>query len=378
MKRLSILGSTGSIGVNALKVFKNLSGSFKLDTITANENYKLLILQAIEYNPEKVVIVNDKYYDYVKKELSGFEIEVLAGYDSLVGVSGESDIVLNSIVGQSGLRPSLEVIKKGKDLALANKESLVMAGSILNKEAAKSGSRIIPVDSEHSAIFQALTGEDHKSVKKIVLTASGGPFFDKDIDFDLVKPEEALKHPNWSMGRKISIDSATMMNKGLELIEAVHLFGVGEEKIDVLIHPQSVVHSMVEYVDCSFIAQMGIADMKIPIQFALTFPDRKELMLPYLDLAKIRSLSFFNPDSKKFPAIDLARKAISFGGTYPVVLNGANEVFVQKFLDGKMRFSDIVKKVEKELSNHINILDPQIDAILDLNDELIERLYRDE
>ncbi|PID28613.1 MAG: 1-deoxy-D-xylulose-5-phosphate reductoisomerase [Candidatus Cloacimonadota bacterium] len=372
MKTVSILGSTGSIGINSLKVYENLKSRFKLETITANRSIDKLIEQAKTYFPKRVIIGEESLFNDLKRELSSFPIEVLAGYNEIVSHAGESDVVLNGLVGYAGLRPSFEAIKNGKILALANKESLVMAGEILKREAKSSGAKILPVDSEHSAIFQSLNGEDYSKIKKIVLTASGGPFFKRDINLDEVTPKEALKHPNWAMGQKISIDSATMINKGLELIEAVHLFDIDESKIDVLIHPQSIVHSMVEYIDSSFIAQLGIADMRIPIQYALTYPERFPLNLPQLDLANIGNLQFFKPDNRRFPSIDLSREAIRAKGTMPVVLNVVNEASVYKFLDGKIKFTDIVKNCEKAMENHKNILDPDIESVLELNCQLLE------
>ena len=376
MKKLSILGSTGSIGDSTLKVVDNLKDQFKIKYMSANNNFKKLADQALKYKPEFVIIDKEFFYD-LKNLLSSTKIKILSIEEGLDQATSdkEVDIVINAIVGSFGLRPTITAAQNGKIIALANKESLVMAGENVNALMKKTGAKILPIDSEHSAILQSLNGEDYSTINKIILTASGGPFRDRKDSLENVSITDALAHPNWSMGNKISIDSATMMNKGFELIEAVHLFNLKPEHIEIIIHPESIIHSMVEFIDGSVIAQLGLPDMMLPIQYALTYPDRKVLDLPKLNLHKLGTMNFFDPDRKLFPAIDVAIAAINEGGTVPVVLNAVNEIMVYKFLQGKVKFTDIVKNVEEEISKHKKIKDPTIDQIFEVNDEIWKRLH---
>ena len=376
MKKLSILGSTGSIGDSTLKVVDNLKDQFKIKYMSANNNFKKLADQALKYKPEFVIIDKEFFYD-LKNLLSSTKIKILSIEEGLDQATSdkEVDIVINAIVGSFGLRPTITAAQNGKIIALANKESLVMAGENVNALMKKTGAKILPIDSEHSAILQSLNGEDYSTINKIILTASGGPFRDRKDSLENVSITDALAHPNWSMGNKISIDSATMMNKGFELIEAVHLFNLKPEHIEIIIHPESIIHSMVEFIDGSVIAQLGLPDMMLPIQYALTYPDRKVLDLPKLNLHKLGTMNFFDPDRKLFPAINVAIAAINEGGTVPVVLNAVNEIMVYKFLQGKVKFTDIVKNVEEEISKHKKIKDPTIDQIFEVNDEIWKRLH---
>ncbi len=350
-KRIAILGSTGSIGNQAIEVIEANPGIFEIEVLTAFNNAELLIKQAIKYVPNVVVIGNEEKYPFVKENLSNFPIKVYAGMDALNHVvSMESiDIVLTAMVGYSGLAPTLAAIRAGKNIALANKETMVVAGELIRNLAIEKKVNIIPVDSEHSAIFQCLTGEDHNTVEKIILTASGGPFRDKSPEFvRTVNKEQALNHPNWCMGVKITIDSASMMNKGLEVIEARWLFDVPQDKIEVLIHPQSVIHSMVQFEDGSIKAQMGLPDMRLPIQYAFGFPHRIKSEFPRLNLLDYPILSFEPPDTKKFRNLAIAYEALRKGGNWPCIMNAANEISVNAFLCdriGFMEMSDIIEQV---------------------------------
>ena len=377
MKNISILGSTGSIGLNTMKIIDNLKNQFNVQYLSAYSNIDLLVSQAIKYKPRAIIIGDKKLYSKAKELLSFHrEITILLGEEGLLEASSSSDIdvVVNAIVGASGLKPTIAAAKAGKYIALANKESLVMAGEIVNELCRKCRAVLHPIDSEHSAIFQALLGEDYSNINKIYLTASGGPFRTRKANtFNDITLEEALNHPNWSMGKKITIDSATMMNKGLELIEAVHLFNVEADKIQIVVHPESVIHSMVEYVDNSIIAQLGIPDMRVPIQFALTYPSRKKLELPKLDFFKLQNITFYKPDYVLFPALQLATDSISAGGTMPVVLNAVNEIMVHKFLEGKIKFIEITRNIRKELEKHKNISNPTIDDVFAVNDEMFAK-----
>ncbi len=370
-KCISILGSTGSIGVNTLKVTENLKGQFKIKYISGYNNYKLLIEQAEKFKPEYVV-TSDDHYTKIKDILKRCPVKVIAGPEGLKQSCQDAEVgtVVNAIVGSFGLKPTVYALEKGKKVCLANKESLVMAGSYIKKLSKKTGSLIIPIDSEHSAMLQALNGEERSSLEKIILTASGGPFRKKRGSLENVSIEEALNHPKWSMGKKISIDSATLMNKGFELIEAVHLFDISPAKIEVVIHPESIVHSLMQFIDGSVIAQLGLPDMMLPIQYALTYPKRSKLNLPRLDLSEMGKLTFHKPDRKRFPALDLACRAAEEKGTLPVVLNTVNEIMVYKFLAGKIKFTDIVNNVGKEMDAHMNIKNPTIENICELSDEL--------
>lgn len=343
MKKIAILGSTGSIGTQSIDVA--LKHGYKVTALTAHSNAKLLEEQARLLCPEKVALYNEKDAEQLKASLADTNIKVLAGVDGICECAAETsaDTVINSIVGMAGLKPTLAVINSGKDLALANKESLVAGGQLVTDAAKKNNVSILPVDSEHSAIFQCLQGKPaNKALKKIILTASGGPFFGKTRDeLENVTAADALKHPNWSMGAKITIDSATMFNKGLELIEAVWLFDVEPKKVDIVVHRESIVHSMIEYEDNSVIAQLGLPDMRIPIQYALTYPERYESPVGEIDFAQISKLTFYKPDYDTFRCIDICRNAIEQGGLMPAAVNSANEEVNKLFREGKVRFNDI-------------------------------------
>jgi len=352
-KNISILGSTGSIGVQTLDVAKNIE--LKVLGLSANNNIDLLEKQARELRPLLVAVGSEKHRQELSNRLKDTGIEVMSGVEGLNAVAtlNEVDTVVTSIVGIAGLIPTLEAIKNGKNIALANKETLVTAGSLVMSEAIKNNVKILPVDSEHSAIFQCLMGNNIENVSKIILTASGGPFRGRTKeDLKNVTLEDALKHPNWVMGSKITIDSATLMNKGLEVIEAKWLFNLDFDKIEVLVHPQSVIHSMVEYQDGSSIAQLGSPDMRIPIQFALTYPDRAYNSFSRLNLLETNSLTFEKPDIETFPCLRLAFEAMKEGGTLPVVMNAANEVAVGLFLERKIDFTDIPLIIEKSMVAH--------------------------
>jgi 1-deoxy-D-xylulose-5-phosphate reductoisomerase len=353
LKKVAILGSTGSIGKQALEVIRELKEFFSVEVLTANNNSEELISQAIEFNPNAVVIANEKEYKKVKDALWSKDIKVFAGQEALTQIvqSEEIDIVLASLVGFAGLASTLSAIEAGKQIALANKETLVVAGELVTKKAKQHGVNIYPVDSEHSAIFQCLTGEFHNKVEKIYLTASGGPFRGKDIQFlSTVKKEDALKHPNWNMGSKITIDSATLMNKGLEVIEAKWLFGLEPSQIDVIIHPQSIIHSIVQFEDGSMKAQMGLPDMKLPIQYALAYPHRYKTSFKRFDFADYSMLTFEKPDIKTFRNLALSFEALNKGGNMPCILNAANEVAVEAFLFNKINFLNIPEIVENCMS----------------------------
>lgn len=351
MKSLIILGSTGSIGTQALDVCRR--DGYKVTALAAGSNIELLEKQAREFNPSLVAVFDEEKAKELKIKLADTEIKVLGGVEGVCeAAQGKGDIVLNSIVGIAGLRPTLKAIEAGKTIALANKETLVTGGEIVNKLAREKGVKILPVDSEHSAIFQSLQGAPEGSLRKILLTASGGPFFGKQKkDLENVTVKEALNHPNWSMGAKITIDSATLMNKGLEVIEAVHLFGISADNIEVLVHRQSIVHSGVELSDGAVIAQLGTPDMKLPIQYALTYPERSNYAFEKLDLFKICTLTFQKPDYETFRCLPLCIKAINEGGLAPTAVNGANEEAVRLFLEGKIKFLQIADLVEKALEN---------------------------
>ena len=355
MKKIVILGSTGSIGVTALKVIRQNPEKYKVIGLTAGRNVQLLFKQIAEFRPKAVAVLQREDAVWLKNRLPDKDLEVYSGQDGLVKVAtlAESDMVISSIMGAAGLIPTFSAIKAGKDIALANKETMVMAGPIVVEEVKKRGVFIIPVDSEHSAIFQSMQGHPKDDIKRLILTASGGPFRNASLDeMANVTPEQALKHPNWKMGKKITIDSATMMNKGLEVIEARWLFDIPVDKIDILVHPQSIIHSMVEYKDGSIIAQLGIPDMAIPISYALSYPHHIKNDLPCLELDKIRTLSFEKPDLKKFKCIGLAYDAIRIGGSMPAVMNGANEIAVEAFLRKEIGFLDIPAIIEKVMSIH--------------------------
>lgn len=355
MKRLAILGSTGSIGVNTLDIVRQFQEQFEVVSLSAGLNIELLKEQILRFQPKVVSVLSRELEGKLKKELPGADVEVLHGVEGLIRVAThpEVDQVVSAIVGAVGLIPTLSAIKTGKSIALANKEPLVMAGKIVMEEAKKTGVQILPVDSEHSAIFQALLGHRKEDIHRLILTASGGPFLNLPLaKLHGVTVKDALNHPHWEMGRKITIDSASLMNKGLEVIEAHWLFGIPVEKIIVRIHPQSVVHSMVEYIDGSIIGQMGIADMRIPISYALSFPERMNLKLPSLDLSQVGPLTFLPPDPEKFPCLRLAYQSIEIGETMPAILNAANEAAVNGFLEGSIKFTDIPLLIQRVMEEH--------------------------
>lgn len=356
MKRLAILGSTGSIGTQALEVVSSHPDLFEVEILSAHSNAKLLIEQARQFKPNAVVVTDESKYTEVKNALSSLPVKVFAGTAALTDVVkwDSVDIVLAAIVGFAGLSSTLAAAQAGKRIALANKETLVVAGDIVMKTVQETGARIIPVDSEHSAIFQCLVGEDLNSIDKIILTASGGPFLGKKTNFLInVKASHALQHPNWTMGAKITIDSATLMNKGLEMIEAKWLFGLQNEQIDVVVHPQSIIHSMVEFRDGSLKAQMGLPDMKLPIQYALAYPERISNNFKRFNFKDFSKLSFEQPDYKTFRNLALAKEAMYKGGNMPCILNAANEVVVHAFLNNRVDFiemSDVIERIMERVS----------------------------
>jgi len=368
MKNISILGSTGSIGMNALDVIKDNPTRFKVVALSAHRKVSMLKKQIDQFRPKIVSVVDQESARELEKIVDpAFGTEILFGADGYRQVASikEADMVISSMVGSAGLLPTIEAIEAGKDIALANKEVMVMAGEIVVNKARMKGVNILPVDSEHSAVFQCLSGHRHTDIKRIILTASGGPFLNLSREeLENVKPEQALKHPNWKMGPKVTIDSASMMNKGLEIIEAKWFFLVDIDHIEVQIHPQSIIHSMVEYVDGSVIAQLGVPDMRIPIAYALSYPERISRTEPYLDLPKVGHLEFFSPDLEKFPNLGLACEAGRVGGTHPAVLNAANEVAVESFLKGSIRFTEMPKMIKEVLSSHQTRQNPTIEDIL--------------
>ena len=371
-KHVAILGSTGSIGTQALDVIEANQDLFEVEVLTANSNSELLIQQALKYKPNAVVIVNENKYDEVKDALGSSDIKVYAGVESLSQVveMDTIDVVLTALVGYSGLKPTINAIKAKKSIALANKETLVVAGSLITALAKENGVNIYPVDSEHSAIFQCLVGEFHNPIEKIYLTASGGPFrgWKKDKLISVSK-QQALKHPNWDMGAKITIDSASLMNKGLEVIEAKWLFGLKEEQIDVIVHPQSIIHSIVQFEDGSMKAQMGLPDMKLPIQYALGYPQRIKSNFPRFDFMEYPSLTFEKPDVESFRNLSLAYKAMSKGGNMACVLNAANEVVVEAFLKDKIGFLEMSDVIENCMEKSTFVAVPTYDDFVSTNEQ---------
>lgn len=374
MKNLGILGSTGSIGKQTLEVVRKNPESYNVSALAVMGNIKTLKEQILEFQPKMVAVFDPNKAKILKDEITKlkaagprmkikektpnqplFSVIVLEGIEGLIAISmsREVDLLVNSVVGSVGLVPTIKAIDAGKNIALANKETLVVAGELVMKKAKEKGIQITPIDSEHSAIFQCLQGEKKESLEKIILTASGGPFRTwKKEDIAKATYRQALKHPNWDMGRKISIDSATMMNKGLEVIEARWLFDVAAERIETVVHPESIVHSMVEYVDSSVIAELGVPDMKVPIQYALSYPERFKADYEKLSLSKVKNLSFEEPDTERFPCLKLAYDALAAGGTMPAVMNGANEVLVEAYLEEKITFYDIPKYIEMAMKAH--------------------------
>jgi len=375
-KRIAILGSTGSIGIQALEVIESHQDLFEVEVLTANHNSELLIKQALIYNPNSVVIADESKYSEVKEALIKTDIKVFAGEKSIAQIveSDTIDIVLTAMVGFSGLIPTINAIKSSKIIALANKETLVVAGELITKLAIENKSIIIPVDSEHSAIFQCISGEYNNKIEKIYLTASGGPFLEKDYEFiKNAKKSEALKHPNWNMGNKITIDSATMMNKGLEAIEAKWLFSLKPEQIDVVIHPQSIIHSMVQFEDGSIKAQMGLPDMKLPIQYALSYPTRLKSDFKRLDFANYPMFTFMQPDTKKFRNLALAFEALKTGGNMPCIMNAANEIVVNAYLNNQLGFYEMSDIIESVMEKSTFIQKPSLDDYI-LTDNLSRKL----
>jgi len=355
MKTLCVLGSTGSIGVSTLDIVRRFPDRYRVRSLTAGANVEKLAEQVAEFKPARVAIADKTKFNAVKERLKDYKGELLAGADALCELAAEpeSNYVVSAIVGAAGLMPTLSALKQGKQVGIANKEPLVMCGPLMQAAAEKSGATILPIDSEHSAVFQSARAGNRGEMRKIVLTASGGPFRKADKEFmRTATREQALKHPTWNMGAKITIDSATLMNKALEIIEAHFLFGLPYEAIEVWVHPQSIVHALVEFSDSSVVAQLGLPDMRLPILYALTYPDRVDGGLPALPIEKMAALNFEPPDHDRFPSLKFAYKAGKLGGTAPAVLNAANEVAVQLFLDGKIHFSEIFDRVGATLDAH--------------------------
>lgn len=371
-KRIAILGSTGSIGTQSLEVIDKNPDAFEVEVLTANNNVELLIEQAKKYQPNVVVIANKEKYAHVSEALKNEDIKVYAGPEALAQVVEIEtiDLVLTAMVGYSGLIPTYNAVNAGKHIALANKETLVVAGEIITKKAFEKGVDLLPVDSEHSAIFQCLVGEHMNPIEKIYLTCSGGPFRGKTSDeLRDVKVEHALDHPNWDMGAKITIDSATLMNKGFEVIEAHWLFGLPSEKIDVIVHPQSIIHSIVQFEDGSMKAQLGLPDMKLPIQYAMGFPQRIANKFPRFNFLDYPTLNFEPPNTKIFRNLALAYEALDAGGNMPCILNAANEVVVEAFLGGRIRFLDIPNIIEKAMEKVGFMEHPGLDDLIETNAE---------
>ncbi len=371
-KHIAILGSTGSIGTQALEVIEAHPESFQVEVLTAQNNADLLIEQAKKFNPNAVVIVNEDSYEKVKDALLPLNIKVFAGENALASIvqMDSIDLVLTALVGYSGLKPTLKAIEAGKNIALANKETLVVAGELVTQLAKSKGINIFPVDSEHSAIFQCLVGEFHNPIEKIILTASGGPFRGKKReDLMRVTKAQALKHPNWIMGAKVTIDSATLMNKGLEVIEAKWLFGLKTEQVDVVVHPQSIVHSLIQFEDGSIKAQLGLPDMRLPIQFAMSYPERLKSDFPRFDFANFPALTFEKPDMETFRNLALAFDALGRGGNMPCVLNAANEVAVAEFLKDRIGFLEMSDVVERCMAKMNYVASPTLEDYVSTDKE---------
>lgn len=374
MKNIAVLGSTGSIGTQTLEIVR-ANDDLNVVSLAAGSNIEMLEKQIRKFKPQVVCVYNEKKAEELKIKVSDTDVKIVTGMDGLIetAVIKTADIVLTAVVGMIGIRPTIAAIKAGKDIALANKETLVTAGHIIIPLAKEYGIRILPVDSEHSAIFQSLQGNKKSQLSKILLTASGGPFRNTPKeDLKNVTVKDALKHPNWSMGRKITIDSATMVNKGLEVIEAKWLFDVDIDNIEVVVQPQSLIHSMVEYVDGGIMAQLGTPDMKLPIQYALFYPDRRTLNGKRVNFFDIANITFFKPDRDKFKGFDLAFKAGKTGGSLPTIYNAANELAVSKFLNEEIRFLDIPELIETAMNNHKVIDNPSLEQILESEKEAYE------
>jgi 1-deoxy-D-xylulose-5-phosphate reductoisomerase len=373
MRRIAILGCTGSIGTSTLDVVEGYPDRFQVTALAARANLDVLEVQVRRHSPRVVSVGTEASARELRRRLGRTKTEVAWGTTGLLQVASESgaDLVVSAIVGGAGLLPTMGAIAAGHDVALANKESLVMAGALVTAEARARGARLLPVDSEHSAIFQCLAGSGAAQARRVILTASGGPFRTRSrATFASITPEEALRHPNWSMGKKVTIDSATLMNKGLEVIEAHWLFGLSVDQVDVIIHPQSIVHSLVEFVDGSVLAQLGVPDMRVPIQYALTYPERRQNRVPRLALEQLAGLTFEAVDREKFPCLDLAYEAARTGGSAPAVLNAANEVAVTRFLNGRLGFDEIPTLIRKVLDAHPTRAAGTVDAVLEVDREV--------
>ncbi len=371
LKNIAVLGSTGSIGTQTLDVISNFPKEFKAVYLSGNTNIELLAEQIRRFQPKGVVVADEKGARELKKKIAG-RTEILIGEDGLMEIVQREDVdtVVSSLVGFAGLKPTIKAIEAKKKIALANKETLVVAGEIIMPLAERNRIEILPVDSEHSAIFQCLVGELPNKVEKLILTASGGPFRTKSKEeLKNVTREQALKHPNWTMGSKITIDSATLMNKGLEVIEAHWLFGMPADRIDVVVHPQSIIHSMVEFVVGSIKAQLGIPDMKVPIQYALTYPSRFTSKFPRVHFPSLSEMTFFEPDKERFPCLQLAFDALTEGGTIPAVMNAANEVAVAKFLNNDITFMEIPAMISRAMEKHSNRTNPSLEEIVEADRE---------
>lgn len=376
MKKIAILGSTGSIGTQTLEVARE-NGDLEVLGLAAGNNIKLLEAQIREFHPKVAAVWSEEKAKELRENIKDLNVKVVSGMDGLIEVAtqGESEILVTAIVGMIGILPTIEAIKKGKDIALANKETLVTAGHIIMPLAKEHHVAILPVDSEHSAIFQSLQGNPKGALHKILLTASGGPFRGKcREELEHIQVEDALKHPNWEMGRKITIDSSTLVNKGLEVIEAKWLFGVDVDRIEVVVHPQSIIHSMVEYVDGGIIAQLGMPDMKLPIQYALYYPERRFLPGDRVDFSKLKQMTFEKPDLETFYGLRLAFEAGKAGGSLPTVLNAANERAVSKFLNRQIRYLEIPQIIEECMRNHKRIACPTVEEILRTEQEVYEQI----
>ncbi len=382
MKYISILGSTGSVGTQTLDVIRNNPSRFKIVGLTANNNIELLQKQIKEFKPKVVALMNEKKASELQKKVN---VKVYSGMEGIIEVAcySKTDTVVNSVVGSVGVRPTIEAVKNKKNIALANKETLVTAGIVVMKEIKKQKVKLTPIDSEHSAIFQCLNGENKKEINRLIITASGGPFKNyTKKQLTKITLKDALNHPTWSMGAKITIDSSTLMNKGFEVIEAHWLFDMPYEKIDVVVHPQSIVHSLVEFQDKSVIAQLGLPDMRVPIQYALSYPERIKNNLKQLQLADVQSLTFSKPNMENFPCLKYGFEVGKKDGTLPAVMNAANEVAVFFFLQGKIKYLNIAKIIYKMISSHKNIQNPSLEEILKVDEEvkiktreLIEKKY---
>lgn len=366
MKNIAILGSTGSIGQNTLEIVRRYPDKFRVKALAAKKNAEVLAAQAEEFHPEVVCLFEDEKADFLRERLKAFEIRVVTGHEGLAEVSTlpSVDQGIFAMVGAVGLRPIFAAIRAKKIVAVANKEPLVMAGALMMKEAHRFGVPVLPIDSEHSALWQCLEGRDPVSIKKLILTSSGGPFLKRSGSLAGVTPAEALNHPRWKMGPKITIDSATLMNKGLEVIEAAHLFSVSSDKIEILIHPEAIFHALVEFVDGAHLAHLGATDMRPPIQYALSYPDRLENPLPDLDLASYGKFHFEKPDAARFPCLEMGYEASRIGGSMPAVLNAANEIAVEAFLENKIPFLGIPQTIETVMKRHKVVRDPDLASLL--------------